>query len=322
MAIAPSKVPLQKLIKWLPKPMRRIKVAQFFASIIGTPYHLVAFPGGNLVGNVRDAYVANSLIKGAYEDNGYFELARCILQNGETHVDLGANYGFHTFGLSNHQNSASVKFVLIDANPDCIACIEASAAMNPKMHCTIFHKAATSTNGSLVFTHSPSSTGQGHVYTGRDPDSVQTTVASVRLDDLFASHEISRVGLMKIDIEGSETGAVRGMSRLLETHAINFVYFEVNPECLALQHTSAIELFDEFERHGYELFWHHTGLERILKTYGSGNLDTHDFKKVTITGAEPYNLIKFDRQHYHPDRFGQCDLIAVSPLVSKQTTRV
>ena len=117
MKISPSSIPLQRIIQSLPKSLRRIKIAQAIAFITGSPYHRIAFQRGELIGNVRDNEVANSLVKGRFADYGYFELARCLLGAGDVHVDVGANYGFHTFGLLQYPADTSMQYILVDANP-------------------------------------------------------------------------------------------------------------------------------------------------------------------------------------------------------------
>jgi hypothetical protein len=116
---------------------------------------------------------------------------------------------------------------------------------------------------------------------------------------------------LKVDIEGSEVAAMRGLSRMLSSNRVNFIYFEVNPSCLRLQRTDPAALFLEFTRHGYRLFWPHDDAEWILRTYGEGNARETDLKRFTIHGSEPHRVIEFDL--YKEGKLGQCDLLAVSP---------
>src|SRR6188768_1863681 len=89
--------PLQRFIRALPKPLRRLKLVQLVASITGSPYQRLAFQKGELIGNVQDSEVANCLARAEFADYGYFDLARRLLRAHDVHVDLGANFGFHTF---------------------------------------------------------------------------------------------------------------------------------------------------------------------------------------------------------------------------------
>jgi len=313
MKIKRSKFPLQRFIHALPKPLRRIKIAYLLASIIGSPYHCIRFKQGKLIGNILDKDVANSLVQGTFADYGYFALASRLLKSGDVHVDLGANYGFHTFGLLESPINRAIKYVLIDANPDCVACLNESAKLHAGLQAQVFHTAAAVKAGDIKFTFIPSVTGGGHIGSAVNPWEAEITVPASPLDDLFEDNGIARIALLKMDIEGSEVSAMQSLQRMLSSHRVDFVYFEVNPFCLELQQSSPEALFAEFVRHGYRLFWPYDGIEWILQSYGSNNTAASDFRRCTIGGSQPHQVIEFDQSCYQRGQLGQCDLLAISP---------
>lgn len=308
-----SSFPLQRFLRWLPKPLRRIRVAQFLTGVAGSPYHHITFQCGGLIANVRDREVANSLVRGSFADYGYFNLARQLLTPGDVHLDVGANYGFHTFGLLNDPHGSTLRYVLVDANPDCVACLEESAAAFPKVQFRIFHAAAATAPGEIRFSFASSATGSGHVGEADDAQNAVLTVPTAALNDLLARGDFAHVRLMKIDIEGSEPSALRGLSRMLSSHQIDFIYFEVNPPALALQKSSPEELFAELTRHGYRFFWPHADLSWISQTLARPALRDSDLKRFVLPGSEPYIVAEFDQGLYQQGQLGQCDLLAVSP---------
>ncbi len=313
MSICVSGFPLQRLILVLPKPLRRIKVAQFLAALSGTPYHRVEFSRGELIGNLRDREVANSLVRGAFADYGYFDLAAVLLSAGDVHVDVGANYGFHSFGVVGFPTGATIRYFLIDANPDCVACLGESAKLHPGVEFEIVHAAAAADAGEVGFRFSPAVTGAGYVGEGGSGEGVVVRVPTVRLEDLLAEHGIQQVKLMKVDIEGSEVLAMRGLAGMLSAHRVDAIYFEVNPACLARQKKSPPELFAEFTRHGYRLCWPHEGVEWISRTFGGAAVKPSDLRRWMLPGDRPYVVAEFEEARYREGSFGQCDLLAVSP---------
>jgi FkbM family methyltransferase len=52
------------------------------------------------------------------------------------------------------------------------------------------------------------------------------TAMLVRLDDFAAEHAVSRIGFVKIDVEGAEYAVIKGLSRLIEADAIDVIQFE------------------------------------------------------------------------------------------------
>ncbi len=313
MNIRVSQFPLQRLIHALPRPLQRIRIAQLIAKIVGSPYHRIYFQQGELIGNIQDSGAANSLVRRSFADHGYFELARRLLKEGDVHVDLGANYGFHTFGLLQLPVSSRVKYILIDANPDCVACLSESAKLYLTSEIQIFHAAATVTSGEITFSFAKSATTGGRVGNSSQTEEINVTVPARNLDDLFDENEIHRISLLKMDIEGSEPFAIQGLSRMLSSHRVKFIYFEVNPDCLKLQQTNPTSLFAEFTRHGYRLFWPHNDVNWILKTYGGSEINSSELKQFTISGKEPHAVIEFDESRFKEAQFGQCDLLAISP---------
>jgi hypothetical protein len=88
---------------------------------MGTRRHALKFYGSALVGDIRNSALANSLVKKTFTDYGYFSLALNILRSDDTHLDIGANFGFHTYGLLSNPGLRS-SLIMVDANPECQAC--------------------------------------------------------------------------------------------------------------------------------------------------------------------------------------------------------
>lgn len=313
MDISPSSFPLQRLVRKLPRFLRRIKVTQALAAMTGSSYQLIEFQQGQLVGNIRDRGIANYLISGSFPDSGYFRLARNLLSNDDTHVDIGANYGFHTFGILDHSLKANRRHVLIDANPDCADCLRASAKLHPGFNFEIFHIAAAMDHGVSKFTFEPHSTGTGHIGNASSSGEVEIQVPTAPLDDLFEDNNIGQVGLMKIDIEGSEPRAFQSLERALSNHRIRSIYFEVNPFHLQLQNSSPAALFRTLTRHGYRLYWPHDDATWISKCYGRPQIDSSELKTRVISGTHPHAVVEFDEDRYAVGGGVQCDLLALPP---------
>ena len=78
----------------------------------------------------------------------------------------------------------------------------------------------------------------------------RTAIPSLSLDEFAAAHAIERINLMKIDIEGAETKAVRGAQKLFRSGKVDMVVCEFNPAWLKNMGTSAVELYDCFAEMG------------------------------------------------------------------------
>jgi len=80
------------------------------------------------------------------------------------------------------------------------------------------------------------------------------TIPSLSLDDFVAENSIERIDLMKIDIEGSETIALRGAHATFAKGLVKTVVCEFNPYWLPKMGSSVEDLYEAFEGFGMEAF--------------------------------------------------------------------
>jgi len=105
-----------------------------------------------------------------------------------------------------------------------------------------FHLAVFSSNGTVDLNkYSPKRKGWhsiGWYELGGDKPVAKEKVDCVALDDFCEQENISKIQLMKIDVEGAEPEAFAGAVKLLRSHAIERVVFEVSIEPLnGMNHT-------------------------------------------------------------------------------------
>lgn len=119
---------LQDLIFSLPLPFRRIRIARLLSYLLfsgSKGYHGIRFQSGSLVGHISEGQVAHSLVSGHFEDYGFFDIADKLLTNGGVYFDIGANFGFHTFGLEKFK-SPMCEIHMFEPNPICCRSIRFS----------------------------------------------------------------------------------------------------------------------------------------------------------------------------------------------------
>jgi len=75
-------------------------------------------------------------------------------------------------------------------------------------------------------------------------------VATTRLDSYIEKKNIPHIDLLKIDIEGHELAAFRGMGRYLTGQYVDFIQFEYGGANLDSR-TSLMELYQELEKAGF-----------------------------------------------------------------------
>ena len=83
-----------------------------------------------------------------------------------------------------------------------------------------------------------------------------TEISCIALDDIMEQSfsDVEMIDLIKIDIEGSEVAALRGMKRLLSKYKYPPIYIELNAYALFQQNESPISLLNEAYEHGYTAY--------------------------------------------------------------------
>jgi FkbM family methyltransferase len=156
------------------------------------------------------------------------QVLRDHLRPGDVCLDVGANIGVMTFLASSIVGTDGL-VVAVETNPENVQVLYRTIHMIGASNVMVLPVAASDrrsvfsltgrSNTHLIAARAAMS-GGGHF------------VQSVPLDDLLAG--LPRLDFVKMDIEGHEPPALRGMARLLATHRPGLLV-EFNPECLAVQ---------------------------------------------------------------------------------------
>ncbi len=188
----------------------------------------------------------------AQRDEYESALKRCfhLETPGSTFLDVGANYGYWSrFVLTDSltrgiENVNIVSFEPLPANyellvenmmqipdsSDNVRCEQVAVGSEPG---TCFLSLCNSDPGSTF---------------ASDSGDVQCRL--VRIDDYVDQHHLTKVALIKIDVEGSELQVVRGAKETIRRDRPR-VICEVLPNLLARAGTCPAELFDEMTSLGY-----------------------------------------------------------------------
>ncbi|MEM6315117.1 MAG: FkbM family methyltransferase [Planctomycetota bacterium] len=153
------------------------------------------------------------------------------LQPGSVFVDGGANLGYFTL----HAARLGATVHAFEPDPANRARLEANLAAND-LTATVHPAALTDTPGSLTLHHPPEGDhfnhGQTSLLESLAAGGTTSTVDAVRLDA-----QLDHADVIKLDVEGAELGALRGMAGLLSGERPPTLVVEVNgPACRAAGH--------------------------------------------------------------------------------------
>ena len=93
----------------------------------------------------------------------------------------------------------------------------------------------------------------GGIYMRRNTEGLEFSVRAMPLDDFVAANKLSKVNLIKIDVEGFEFNVLKGaVSTLKLMRPVLFI--EINDHNLSRQHASASQIFGLLSDSGYRVF--------------------------------------------------------------------
>lgn len=149
-----------------------------------------------------------------------FQLPFALMQPGHVVLDLGAHVGTFTLAAA----ALGCRVVAVEASPYNTTLLNASVTKNGFDQVQIVSAAASDRPGNLDFVQA----GPYGLVATPVVKSPTIQVPAVTVDELLAELGCDRVDLIKMDIEGSEVIAIRGMSRLLTRTDAPSVFYESN----------------------------------------------------------------------------------------------
>jgi len=170
--------------------------------------------------DTRSRDVGAHLIHGGTWENGSTKAFKNLLRPGARVLDVGANLGWYALVAAPVVGPTGRVFA-VEPNPGLARLVHDSLATNGfGGFCRVFQVAVSDAPGVVDLVARPGAPGGGHIRSAvhevREPSTpAAVRVASVRLDDLLAG-EAGPIDVVKMDIEGWEGMAIRGMAGILD----------------------------------------------------------------------------------------------------------
>ncbi|MGE0756422.1 MAG: FkbM family methyltransferase [Pirellulaceae bacterium] len=179
------------------------------------------------------------------------QLVETLLQPGDHFVDGGANIGYFTVLAARRVGSAGV-VSSFEPSPTLRSQLAANIRLNRLRTARLFPYALADRTGAASFYEGPS---EHSGVSSLRPLANSPRVTDVPLRSLDATYGDAPVRLVKLDLEGAELLAIKGMHRIL-TRAQPGLIMEVTDSFLRQLGGSAAELFQRLFDYGYQA-WHY-----------------------------------------------------------------
>jgi FkbM family methyltransferase len=187
------------------------------------------------------------------ERHRHFMLSR--IKEGDTILDVGAHIGYYTLLFAKRAGKRGRVYAFEPSTNTRDRLVE-NISLNHLTNIITVEAAASDEAGTAsINLAGGSNTGSTSLHF--DAGAVGTEqVETIVMDDYLERHGIRAIDLVKIDVEGHELQALRGMRRILETPADEApeLFVEVNENTLRSAGTPKEAIFDELTRAGYKAY--------------------------------------------------------------------
>ena len=228
-----------RLIAAVPRIFRSLKIVTF------------RFNGTALItADISDPAARQALITRTFEPE-FFAMAEAFLVKGTAFLDIGANHGFCTFGLIARDVYEGISYHVFEANTHLCETLKQSLELYPGKTIFINNNCVSDRDGKSTL-HIEEGHWGGSYISNNDSDQIVTNVV---LDDYIHDKHISRVSFLKMDIEGHEIHALRGLEKSIRGGLIGAMYIECSGPNLERQGSSAAELIGILRQLDCALYW-------------------------------------------------------------------
>jgi FkbM family methyltransferase len=226
-----------RIIEWLAGPSKEIAWARV--------------QGGYFVAAPLDDHVGRAIFYVGELDRKVTWVCSRLVRSGDTVLDIGANLGMVSFILS-AMVGPSGQVHAFEPNPDMQSLVREAIARN-RIHNINLHPIALGAQAGEVMLSVPrGNAGAASVVAARArSESVDLPVEMRTLSSVMAEHDVDRIRLVKIDVEGFEPEVLAGAIGLFSRVQPDAIIFEVNDPVADVRHHPTFHLLS---RSGYGFF--------------------------------------------------------------------
>jgi FkbM family methyltransferase len=189
-----------------------------------------------------------------YKSEDYaLSLFEAEIETGSVVLDIGANIGLYTLAAAKYAG----KVYSFEPDPITFPNLKKNVEGNFYENVVIINKAVSDRRGRMQFSSSSgkSSRGGNHLVSNLDDTNAEfVLVDTIALDDFFKDTTL-KIDVIKMDIEGAEFQALRGMKNLILATKHMKLFMEFNPHALNRQAVNIPSFLDYLDSLKFALYY-------------------------------------------------------------------
>lgn len=221
--------------------------------LIPDKYYLIKYHGGKIFLNLRESQMMRARALGIYEYKK-MKLFKKLVKPNMTILDIGVNKGYFSL-LSAKLMKDKGNILSFEPDPDNCKWIKKSIAANNYKSIRLFQIALFNKNGKKTFFKGAKS---GHHSLIKNSGLGSTTIQTQKLDDFIDEENITKINLIKIDVEGADIEVLEGAQKLLKNQSPKLI--------IDIHKIDRKKFFNLLENLSYNIFdYNNDGFQKITE---------------------------------------------------------
>ena len=178
----------------------------------------------------RGSFPPTNMVRDNYEKQTT-ELFERIVKPGMVVFDVGAHVGYYTL-LAARQIGETGEVHAFEPEPSNYNLLTQNVEFNNYQNVVCVNKVVSKDTGSKELFLTSLDNGRYSIYNHGLPKKRSVLAQSISLDDYVSEKNLTKIDLIKVDVEGAETDVLNGAAKLLSNLNVGNVIIEFNPGLL------------------------------------------------------------------------------------------
>lgn len=228
-----------------PWPLRQITNAALLRIVPDQ----ISLPEGILFLNQKDPVISGALAIGVFEKHET-ALFRSVLKPGTVVLDVGANIGYYTL-IASHHIGPSGKVFTFEPEPNNYTLLQKNIKKNKVKNVLAFQLGLSDKKYSGALYLSDDNQGNHSLSQKSAGGDTAIEISLITADEVLTDAGISKVDVVKMDIEGAEPMALKGMEAVLFRSSPCVLFCEFYPQALTRQGFNPVVFLESISRNGF-----------------------------------------------------------------------
>lgn len=221
-------------LKYFLKMMRWLDIAD--------KVYVKRLPGGFFMRLVPEEHIQRQLFWYGYYEKPLGDALKKIIRPGDVFLDVGANIGYFSLLAAKFEPQSAI--VAFEPVSFLFEELRKNIAVNWFKNIEAINAAAGDKEETkTIFISGKENLGMSSFQQPENYSGMKEQVKTLSLDDWFVKSGLTKIDIVKIDVEGSEVSVLRGMQQLLQKFK-PVILIEINPETLGLFDCNPADIFN------------------------------------------------------------------------------